>query len=57
MDKLSEAVKLARENGMSYAEYQRMESLGKARIANGRMIFDNRRAMDERNRGNTQREP
>jgi len=60
MDKLSEAVKLAHENGMSYAQYQQMESQGMAYIANGRLLIAGkdykRRDFFGRNRGNTQRE-
>ena len=61
MDKLSEAVKLAHENGLSYAEYQRMESLGLACISHGRLLIAGkdykRRDFFERNGRNTQRKP
>lgn len=61
MDKLSEAVKLAHENGMSYAQYQQMESQGMAYIANGKLMIAGkdykRRDFFERNGRNTQRKP
>lgn len=57
MDKLSEAVKLAHENGLSYAQYQQMETMGTAYISHGKLYIAgkdyNRRSFDERKRGNT----
>lgn len=59
MDKLSEAVKLAHENGLSYAQFQRMETSGLAYISNGRLYIADRdykrRDFFERNGRNTQR--
>lgn len=59
MDKLSEAAKLAHENGLSYAQYQRMESLGLAYISHGKLYIADRdykgRDFFERNGRNTQR--
>lgn len=60
MDNLSEAVKLAHENGLSYAQYQQMETMGLACISHGRLLIAGRdykrRDFFGRNRGNTQRE-
>ena len=36
---LEEAVRLAMAHGMTYSEFQKMESLGLVKIKNGRMIF------------------
>lgn len=48
---LEEAVRLAMAHGMTYAEFQQMESLGLVKIKDGRMIFlkssRNRRGLHE----------
>ena len=38
MDKLSEAVKLAHENGLTYAQLQILETLGEVRIGQGKIF-------------------
>lgn len=38
-DQLGETVMLAHAAGMSYAEYQRRETLGLVKIANGKLLF------------------
>ena len=42
MDNLSEAVKLAHENVLSYAQYQQMETMGLACISHGRLLIAGR---------------
>lgn len=44
---LDEAVRVAHENGMSYAEFQQLESQGKARIVNGTLYIYQRRVSNE----------
>ena len=39
IDPLTEAVRLARENGLTYAQLQQLESHGKAKIRNGKLLF------------------
>lgn len=36
---LEEAVHLAESNGMTYAQFQQLETLGKAKIVNGKMFL------------------
>jgi len=58
-DKLDEAVRLAAENNMTYAEFQAKESLGLVKIKNGRLLragVDYQEVRDEHNGGNTQRQ-
>ena len=42
LDPLTEAVKLARENGLTYAQLQQLESNGKAKIRNGKLLLKGR---------------
>ena len=42
LDPLSLAVKLARENGMTYAQLQQAEAHDKAKIRNGKLLFKGR---------------
>lgn len=39
LDPLTEAVKLARENGLTYVQLQQLESNGKAKIKDGKLLF------------------
>ena len=39
VDPLTEAVRLARENGLTYAQLQQLESNGKAKIRYGKLLF------------------
>lgn len=39
LDPLTEAVKLARENGLTYAQLQQLMSHDKARIRDGKLLF------------------
>jgi len=39
VDPLTEAVRLARENGLTYAQLQQLERNGKAKIRNGKLLF------------------
>lgn len=39
---LEEAVSLAEKNGMTYAEFQKKETLGLAKIVNGRLLIKGR---------------
>ena len=58
LNKLDEAVKLAAENNMTYAQFQQKESLGLVKIQNGRFMragVDYKEAENEHNRGHTQR--
>lgn len=41
-NKLEEAVHLAEKNGLTYAQFQQMESEGKAKIINGRLLIKGR---------------
>lgn len=41
-DLLEGILKLVKENGLTYSEFQRMESLGQAKIVNGRLLIKGR---------------
>ena len=41
-DKLEEAVHLAEKSGMTYAQFQQMETLGKAKIVKGKLLIKGR---------------
>lgn len=42
VDKLLETVRLAEKNGMTYADFQRKESLGLAKIKDGKLLLKGR---------------
>ena len=39
---LEEAVRLAEKNGMTYSEFQKLETLGKAKIVDGKLMLKGR---------------
>lgn len=41
-DSLDEAAVLARKNGMTYAQFQRLETKGLAKIVNGKLLLKGR---------------